>query len=155
MALLAQQSRNFSPDTRPAFALPVCLLVLAALTVAAKYIAPILYYVAEGLSGRPLPDVPVLWDFWWPLYLISGGMLYQRARRARSLFIVLAGVRVLWSIVFLTLFIAQPSWSFWRLQWLFCEVAALAICGIGLAAVLMAVAREDAELRSRPAYIAG
>ena len=155
MTLLAQQSLNVSPGTRPAFALPVCLLLLAALTVTAKYIAPILYYVAEGLSDRPLADVPVLWDFWWPLYLICGGMLYQRTRRARSLFIVLAGARILWGIVSLTLFITQPDWSFWRLQWLFCEVAALGVCGIGLVVVLMAVAREDAELRSRPAYIAG
>lgn len=131
--------------------LPLALVALAILVVSIKFVSPINYYVSEHLAQKPLPDVPVMWDFWWPFYLMIAAGLYTGARRARALFVALAGVRVLWSIICLTLFFARPDWNFWRLQWGFCELVALLILGWGLLITLTALAREDAALRSRVA----
>src|SRR5690606_27741676 len=98
------------------------LVVLAFVVVSAKYIAPILYYVSERLAGAPLEDVPVMWDFWWPVYLLVAAQVYSRARRSWLLFLSMAFARVLWGAIVLTLFFARPEWNFWHLQWLFYEV---------------------------------
>ena len=128
--------------------LAMALGILGVATVMGKFVVPILYYVAEHQAGRAIPDVPVLWDFWWPVYMILAYALVSRARRARSFFIALGIARALWAIVTLTLFFAHPEWSFWRLVWLFCEFSALVVMLIGLIITLYAVAREDAQLRS-------
>jgi len=145
MSLLANQNRDNSVPM-----LPLGLFTLAILTVSCKFIGPILYYIAEHLARRPLEDVPVLWDFWWPVYLISASALYSRSRSARPLFLLLAGVRIIFSIVVLTLCFVKAEWTFWTLQWLFCEISALFVMASGAFLALSSAGRDQLSVRARP-----
>lgn len=145
VSLLARQSRGGATPV-----LTMGLVVLAFLVVSVKYIAPMLYYIAERLAQHPIGDVAVMWDFWWPVYLLVAAQLYYRARRAWVLFLIMATLRILWSAVVLTLFFAKPSWDFWNLQWLFYEIITLAIMACGMAIALSAAARDQMEMQARP-----
>lgn len=144
MTLLARQSTR-----SPVFVISLALVALSVLVVALKFINPILYYVSERLAVRPIHDVPVMWDYWWPFYLICAGMLINRSRHATNLFLVLAGLRILWCVIALTLFFAHPDWSYLKLQWLFVEVATLLTMAGSSGYLLATNRREDAPLPGR------
>lgn len=145
MTLLARQNTGSSPV--PIIA--IGLVVLAFVVVSAKYIAPILYYIAERMAGAPLQDVPVMWDFWWPIYLLVAVQVYTRARRSWLVFLALAAARILWGAIVLTLFFAKPQWDFWGLLWLFHEALAVISFAGGVALALTPSAREAMITRSR------
>lgn len=145
MTLLARQTAG----NLPVPVISIGLVVLAFLVVAAKYFSPMIYYVSERLAGAPLNDVPVMWDFWWPVYLLVAAQVYNRARRSWLLFLSLAFVRILWGAVVLTLFFARPEWGYWQLQWLFYEVLTVACMIGGAALALLPSGREEMIVRAR------
>lgn len=128
----------------------ITLTVLAFVTVAVKYVTPIIHYVAERLAHRPIDDVNVMWDFWWPVYLLVALHIHFRHRRAWSALVALVAIRVLWSVITITFFVAKPAWDFWALQWLFYEgITAITMVCVG-ALALSPVTREQMGLVSRP-----
>lgn len=138
MSLLDRQARGNSAPI-----ITMGLVILAFLIVAVKYVSPMIYYISERMAGRPLTDVPVMWDFWWPFYLLVAAQIYGKTRRAWILFLTLGVARVLWSVVVLTLFFAKPDWSFWGLQWLLYEIIALGGLTAGIVLALTPAAREE------------
>lgn len=138
MSLLDRQARGNSAPI-----ITMGLVILAFLIVAVKYVSPMVYYISERMAGRPLTDVPVMWDFWWPIYLLVAAQIYGKTRRAWILFLTLGVARVLWSAVVLTLFFAKPDWSFWGLQWLLYEIIALGGLTAGIVLALTPAAREE------------
>ncbi len=138
MSLLDRQARgNAAPI------ITVGLVSLAFLIVSVKYVSPMLYYISERMAGRPLADVPVMWDFWWPVYLLVAAQVHGKMRRAWILFLTLGVARVLWSAVVLTLFFAKPDWDFWGLQWLLYEVIVLLGMTAGIVLALTPASREE------------
>lgn len=144
MSLLDRQARGSAAP-----AITFGLVILAFLIVSAKYVGPMLYYISERMAGRPIADVPVMWDFWWPLYLLVAAQVYVKTRRAWILFLTLGVARVLWSAVVLTLFFAKPDWDFWGLQWLLYEVVALLGIAAGIVLALTPAAREEMVRQAR------
>ncbi len=148
MSLLARQSRG-----NPTSPITTGLVVLAFMVVSAKYIAPILYYISERLAQRPIADVPVMWDFWWPLYLLAAAAVSARTPKSLPLLIGVTVARSLWSVVVLTLFFSQPVWTFWQLQWLFYEVVTLGCMATGLILALSPGVRDQLAVRYRPVSV--
>lgn len=144
MTLLDRQSQGSAAPI-----LAMGLVILAFVIVAVKYVSPMLFYISERMAGRPLTDIPVMWDFWWPFYLLTAAQVYGKTRRAWLVFLSLGVARILWSAVVLTLFFAKPDWSFWGLQWLLYEVVALFGMTAGLVLALTPAAREEMVRHSR------
>ncbi len=138
MSLLDRQNRGSSTSI-----IAIGLVVLAFLMVAVKFVGPMLYYISERMAGRPLADIPVMWDFWWPIYLLVAAQVYGKLRRAWLVFLALCVARILWSAVVLTLYFAEPAWDFWGLQWLFYEVAVLSCMTAGVVLALTPATREE------------
>ena len=148
MSLLARQSRG-----NPTSPIVTGLITLAFLVVAAKYVAPILYYISERLAHRPIADVPVMWDFWWPIYLLAAASISARSPKSWPLLIGVTIARSLWSVIVLTLFFSKPDWAFWNLQWLFYEIVTLAFMATGLILALSPGVRDQLAVRYRPVSV--
>lgn len=94
------------------------LVVMAAWTVIVKFLAPVLFYVAERQAGRPIAGPPVLWDFWWLAHLGIAWLLWHRLPVALLAGRGIAAAEVLIGLGKLALYLRQPDLSFWGLLWL-------------------------------------
>lgn len=94
------------------------LVVMAAWTLVIKYLAPVMYLVAENAAGRTIERAPVMWDFWWVAHLVLAWLLWHRHRWARAAGLVVSISEILIVAVKLASYMARPDLSFWRLLWL-------------------------------------
>jgi hypothetical protein len=92
------------------------LLVMATWTIVIKYLAPILWAVAEHWAGNDVV-APIMWDFWWVAHLALAWLLWHRHPLARSTGLAVAAVEILIVTVKFVDFARHPDMSFWRLLW--------------------------------------
>ncbi len=102
------------------------LVVMATWTLVIKFLAPVLYSVAESAAGRAPSGVPVMWDFWWAAHLALAWMLWTRHPSARVAGLCVAAVEILIVTVKLAAYLGHPDTSFWRLLWFTNKVYVLA-----------------------------
>jgi hypothetical protein len=94
------------------------LVVMVTWTLTVKFLAPVLFYLAERQAGRPLAGPPVLWDFWWVAHLGLAWLLWHRFPLALLVGRGIAAAEVLIALGQLVLWLRQPDQSFWGLLWL-------------------------------------
>jgi hypothetical protein len=94
------------------------LVVMATWTLVIKFLAPVLYLVAERAAGRVPGEAPVMWDFWWVAHLLLAWLLWRRQPRARLFGIAVAGCETAIVAVKLALYLDRPDLSLWGLLWL-------------------------------------
>jgi hypothetical protein len=123
------------------------LLILAAWTVAIKFVFPIAYALAEGV---PIGTY-IMWDFWWVAHIALAWSLLHWGRRTYLFAMVVSVAEIAIIVTKFTLFLAAPEWTIWRMNWFINKVFVLA-CFVGLLAYLIARAkrlrgtREGAEI---------
>jgi len=94
------------------------LVAMATWTLVIKYLAPLLWVIAERARGEAGGAAPIMWDFWWAAHLVLAWMLWRRHRWAWMTGMTVAGIEVaIVSIKFL-LYADDPDGSFWKLLWL-------------------------------------
>ena len=101
------------------------LVVMVTWTLIVKFLAPVLFYVAERQAGRPIAGPPVLWDFWWVAHLGIAWLLWHRLPLALLAGRGIAAAEVLIALGKLALYAGQPDLSFWGLLWLTNELYVL------------------------------
>lgn len=94
------------------------LVVMATWTLVIKYLAPVLYLVAERVAGRTMARAPVMWDFWWVAHLALAWLLWTGHPRARAAALAVSITEILIVTVKLSSFVSRPDPSFWKLLWL-------------------------------------
>lgn len=99
---------------------------MATWTVVIKFLAPVLYAVAERASGNDAATAPVLWDFWWVAHLALAHLFWHRHRAARWVGLAVAWTEVVIVAVKFYRFLQDPDWTFWRLLWFTNKVYVLA-----------------------------
>jgi len=102
------------------------LVVMATWTLVIKFLAPILFLVAERAAGRPLAAAPILWDFWWAAHLGLAWLLWRRHPRALPVALTVALLEAVIVLVKFVAYFRQPDLSFWRLLWLTNKIYVLA-----------------------------
>jgi hypothetical protein len=125
------------------------LTVMAVWTLVIKFLAPLLWAVAERAGGREAV-APVMWDFWWVAHLALALLLWRRHRWAWSFGIGVAVVEI--AIVAAKFFVylrglQAPDLSFWRLLWFTNKVYVLGFFLVFLPLLLRPGMRQ--ELTSR------
>lgn len=93
------------------------LVVMATWTLAIKYLAPVLWAVAERAAGRPVESIPIMWDFWWVAHLVLAWLLWRGHPLAWLTGAVVAVVEIVIVTVKFVVYFRQPDLSFWKLLW--------------------------------------
>jgi hypothetical protein len=89
------------------------LIVLAAWTVAIKFLFPIAYDQAYGL---PL-GTHIYWDFWWVVHLWLAWALLRQPAYTFALAVGVAAVEIVIVVTKFVLFLAAPEWTIWTTNW--------------------------------------
>lgn len=105
------------------------LFVLAAWTLTIKFIIPAAFAIAEG---RELLHY-VWWDFWWVAHLWLGWALLNGPRYLFPLALVVAVVEVIIVVTKFYLFLAEPEWTMWTMNWFVNKVFVLSVFIVVLA----------------------
>ena len=92
------------------------LVVMATWTIVVKYLAPILWAVAEHAAGNDA-YAPIMWDFWWVAHLALAWLLWHRHPLARNAGLVVAAAEIAIVTVKFVDYARHPDLSFWRLLW--------------------------------------
>ncbi len=99
------------------------LFVLAAWTLVIKWILPVVWALNEGVSH----DTYIYWDFWWVVHIaLALALLYGY----RHLFIAVIAVSVLEILIVTTkfiLFLPDPEWTIWTMNWFVNKLFVLAV----------------------------
>ena len=119
------------------------LFILAGWTLVIKYMFPIAYALAEGVSIGTY----VFWDFWWLVHIWLGWSLLHWQRYTFEFALGVSVAEVVIVVTKFALFLPAPEWTIWRTNWFVNKLFVLA-CFIALLAYLLAHARE---LHRRPA----
>jgi hypothetical protein len=132
-----------SESARPAWVVAAVfgLTVMVSWTLVVKYLAPLLWGVAEARAGRP-GELPVMWDLWPLTHVALAVWLWRGARGAREAALALALAECAVVSIKFALFARAPEWTFWKLLWLTNKVYVLLFFG-ALAAVVVARGRRD------------
>ncbi|MFO7762565.1 MAG: hypothetical protein R6V61_02400 [Wenzhouxiangellaceae bacterium] len=121
---------------RRAFDWPVflahMLFLLAAWTVFIKYLFPLAFALAEGVSWNRY----VYWDLWPFAHVWLGWALLARPGYTRALAIGMAIVEIVIIVSLFALFLADPEWSIWRTNWFVNKVFVLTCFILVLTAAL-------------------
>lgn len=121
---------------RRAFDWPVflahMLFLLAAWTVFIKYLFPLAFALAEGVSWSTY----IYWDLWPVAHVWLGWALLARPGYTRALAIGMSVVEILIIVSLFALFLSDPEWSIWRTNWFVNKVFVLACFGLVLMAAL-------------------
>jgi hypothetical protein len=94
------------------------LVVMATWTLVIKFLAPVLYVVAEEAAGRTPAAAPIMWDFWWVAHVVLAWLLWRRHPLAWPAGLAVSACEVVIVTVKLVLYFRQPVPSFWNLLWL-------------------------------------
>lgn len=89
------------------------LFILAAWTLAIKFVFPISYAVAEGSPVHTY----IYWDFWWVVHLWLGWSLLHWQRYTYLLAVVVSVVEVGIIVTKFVLFLSAPTWTIWQTNW--------------------------------------
>ena len=89
------------------------LFVLAAWTVAIKYLFPIGYALAHGLA----PTTHVYLDLWPVAHVWLGWALLVRPRYTYALAIAVAVLEIGIVVTKFVLFLGEPQWTIWTTNW--------------------------------------
>lgn len=104
------------PATRP-FEWPVflahMLFLLAAWTVFIKYLFPLVFALAEGVSWSSY----IYWDLWPLAHAWLGWSLLARPGYTRALAIGMSVVEIVIIVSLFAVFLSDPEWSIWRTNW--------------------------------------
>lgn len=92
------------------------LVGMAVWTLVIKFLAPLLWAVAERAAGRAAV-APVMWDFWWVAHLALAWLLWRRHRLAWVFGVVVAVVESAIVAAKFYAYLQAPDLSFWRLLW--------------------------------------
>ena len=107
------------------------LFILAAWTLVIKYVFPMAYAAAEGVSLLTY----VYWDFWWVVHIWLGWSLlhWRRYTYAAAVGVSVAEIAII--VTKFVSFLSAPQWTIWRTNWfinkvfvLSCFVLLLAYC---------------------------
>jgi hypothetical protein len=112
------------------------LVVMAAWTLVIKYLAPLLWAVAERAAGRPVEAVPIMWDLWFVPHLGLAWLLWRRHPRAPAAGLVIAPVEIVIVAAKFALFLRAPDWTFWNLLWFTNKMYVLGFFVVFLAGLL-------------------
>ena len=116
------------------------LFVLAAWTLAIKYVFPVAYALNEGVPVLTY----VMWDFWWVAHIWLGWALINRPRYTFALALVMSVVEIIIVVTKFVLFLSEPQWDIWHTNWFInkCFVLACFILLLGY------IFRNRAEFRT-------
>lgn len=117
------------------------LFVLAAWTLAIKYVFPVAYALSEGVPVLTY----VMWDFWWVAHIWLGWALINRPRHTFALALVTSVVEIIIVVTKFVLFFSEPQWDIWHTNWFINKCFVLA-CFILLLGYML---RNRAEFRTR------
>lgn len=92
------------------------LVVMAVWTLVIKFLAPLLWAVAERAAGRAA-TAPVMWDFWWVAHLALALLLWRRHRLAWVFGVGVAAIEIAIVAAKFYVYLQAPDLSFWRLLW--------------------------------------
>lgn len=123
------------------------LTVMAVWTLVIKFLAPLLWAVAERAAGREAA-APVMWDFWWVAHLALALLLWRRHRQAWVFGVVVAAVEIAIVAIKFFVYLKAPDLSFWRLLWFTNKVYVLGFFLVFLPLLLRRGMRQ--ALTSRP-----
>ncbi len=107
-------------DERKPDAVQICvfaLVVMATWTLVIKFLAPILYVVAEEKAGNPGVAAPIMWDFWWVAHLWLAHLMWYRHRWAWWAAALISWVEVVIVVVKFFFYLRDPIWDLWHLLW--------------------------------------
>jgi hypothetical protein len=93
------------------------LVVMATWTLLIKYLAPIVWAVAEHAAGQDAV-APIMWDLWWVAHLALAWLLWHRHPQARNAGLAVAAAEIVIVTVKFVDYARHPDLSFWRLLWL-------------------------------------
>jgi hypothetical protein len=102
------------------------LVVMATWSVVIKFLAPVLYVVAERAAGRAVEGVPIMWDFWWVAHLALAWLLWSRHPFSWVASAAVAAVEIVIVAVKLVGYARAPDMSFWHLLWFTNKIYVLA-----------------------------
>jgi len=108
------------------------LFFLAAWSVFIKYLFPLAFALAEGVSWSSY----IYWDLWPVAHVWLGWALLARPGYTRALAIGMAVVEIVIIVTLFALFLADPEWSIWRTNWFVNKVFVLACFVLVLTAAL-------------------
>ncbi len=120
------------------------LFLLAAWTLIIKYLLPVTWALIEG---APVASY-VYWDLWWVAHLWLGWALLARPRYLRAMALGVSFTEIVIVAVKFALFLAQPHWTIWSMNWFVNKLFVLA-CFVLLA--YHALTRGEQYRRARPA----
>ena len=121
------------------------LFVLAAWTVVIKYLFPVAWALAHGLT----PATHVYLDFWPIAHVWLGWALLARPRYTYMLALVVAILEIGIVVTKFVLFLGEPEWTIWTTNWFVNKVFVLG--GFCLMLGHLLARRQDYAPRSVPA----
>ncbi len=99
------------------------LWVLAAWTLAIKWLLPIVWALYEGVSL----DTYIWWDFWWVVHIYLGIALIYGAGFLLSTVIVVSVLEIGIVATKFVFFLANPEWTIWTMNWFVNKVFVLVL----------------------------
>ena len=109
------------------------LFLLAAWTLVIKFLLPVVWANVEGV---PLGTY-IYWDFWWAVHIWLGLALLDQPRYAWVLALAVSVAEITIVVVKLTLFLADPDWTVWSMNWFVNKLFVLACFAIILCHALL------------------
>jgi hypothetical protein len=113
------------------------LFVLAAWTLVIKYIFPVAFALAEGVSIGTY----VMWDFWWVIHIWLGWALLHWRPYTFYLALAVSLIEIAIIVTKFALFLSAPEWTIWRSNWFINKLFVLA-CFVLLLGYLVANAKR-------------
>lgn len=98
------------------------LFILAAWTLLIKYLFPVAW---SAVYGEPLL-AHVMWDFWWVAHLWLGWALLRRPFYLEGFAWLVAVTEIVIVVTRFALFLPDPEWTIWRVNWFVNKVFVLA-----------------------------
>ncbi len=99
------------------------LFLLAAWTLVIKWILPVVWALDEGVSISTY----IWWDFWWVAHIWLGVALIYGTRFLMSFLIIVSVLEIGIVVTKFALFLPDPEWTIWTMNWFVNKVFVLAV----------------------------
>ena len=98
------------------------LVLLACWTLLIKFGLPVAFALTEG---APLAT-HIMWDFWWVAHLFLAWALVRRPPYLFAVGFLIAAVEIVIVVTKFALFLPDPDWTIWTMNWFVNKVFVLA-----------------------------
>lgn len=120
------------------------LIILASWTLLIKFLLPVIWAVAEDQNLGTY----IYWDFWWVAHIWLAYALLIQLRYLLALALVISVLEIVIITVKFALFLSEPIWTIWSMNWFVNKVFVLSCFILLLSQILLK--REEYKKQVTP-----